>query len=155
MLTYDQSMRTLLGKKQKPRVFVSFDYDHDKQYKYLLEAWDANRDFEFVFKDQTPGEINSNNIDRIKATLSTKINDATHVLFIVGKYANQLHKDSRFIGFINWINFEAHQGISYKKRLAVIKLDHMCNIPNELSGKTFSCRTDFTEENVIAVLDQA
>ena len=38
----------------KKKVFVSFDYDHDRNYKYLLQAWDANPEFDFVFKDQTP-----------------------------------------------------------------------------------------------------
>ncbi len=93
----------------KKKVFISFDYDNDKIYKFMLQAWDANPNFDFVFKDQTPGEIDTNNIDRIKAALTLKINAATHTLFIVGAHANQQHKDHRLIGFINWINFEAHQ----------------------------------------------
>ena len=58
---------------RKKQVFVSFDYDHDRQYKYLLEAWDANPEFDFVFKDETPGEINTNDIGRIKAGITKKI----------------------------------------------------------------------------------
>ena len=30
-------------------VFVSFDYDNDRNYKYFLEAWNANPRFQFVF----------------------------------------------------------------------------------------------------------
>lgn len=56
----------------KKKVFVSFDFENDKQYKYLLEAWDANDDFDFVFSDKTPTEINSDNIGRIKAGLTAK-----------------------------------------------------------------------------------
>jgi len=108
---------------RKKQVFVSFDYDNDKQYKYLLQAWDANPDFDFVFKDETPGEINTNDIGRIKAGLTRKINEATHTLFIVGKYANQLHKHHREIGFVNWINFEAYQSIQSGNYLSVVKLD--------------------------------
>ncbi len=104
----------------KKKVFVSFDYDNDKHYKFLLEAWDANPEFDFIFKDQTPGEINTNNIGRIKAGLTSKINDATHTLFIVGAYANQPHKDRGLIGFINWINFEAYQSIQSDNYLAVV-----------------------------------
>ncbi|CAC9487784.1 hypothetical protein, partial [uncultured Gammaproteobacteria bacterium] len=26
----------------KKKVFVSFDWDNDKNYKFLLQAWDAN-----------------------------------------------------------------------------------------------------------------
>jgi len=94
---------------RKKKVFVSFDYDHDKQYKFLLQAWDANPEFDFVFEDKTPGEINSNNVGRIKAGLTSKLNEATHTLFIVGKHANQLHRLRNQIGFVNWINFEAYQ----------------------------------------------
>ncbi len=139
----------------KKKVFVSFDFDHDKHYKYLLEAWDANPDFDFVFDDRTPGEINTNNIDRIKAALTAKIKDATHTLFIVGKYANQLHKHHLLIGFTNWMNFEASQSRLYNNKLAVVKLDQTCEVPKELVGGGYRWITGFTEDNVIAVLNQA
>ena len=62
----------LIGDTMRKKVFVSFDYDNDKQYKYLLEAWDANPNFSFVFEDKTPGELNTNDIARIKAGLTTQ-----------------------------------------------------------------------------------
>ena len=34
----------------KKKVYVCFDYDRDKHYKYLMEAWNANPNFEFLFK---------------------------------------------------------------------------------------------------------
>lgn len=135
----------------KKKVFVSFDYDHDRNYKYLLQAWDANPDFDFVFKDQTPGEINTNNIGRIKAALTLKINDATHTLFIVGAYANQQHEDHRLIGFINWINFEAYQSIQSGNYLGVVKLKGSFSIPQELKAKYWWI-AGFSERNVIEVL---
>ncbi len=143
------------NKAMAKKTFVSFDFDHDKQYKYLLEAWDANPDFDFVFDDRTPGEINTTNIDRIKAALTVKIKDATHTVFIVGKYANQLHKDHLLIGFTNWMNFEASQSRLYNNKLAVVKLDQTCEVPNELAGRGYRWITGFTEDNVIAVLNQA
>jgi hypothetical protein len=60
------------------RVFVSFDYENDRHYKYLLEAWNPNPRFNFTFADATPDEINTLNVGRIKAALTSKINDATH-----------------------------------------------------------------------------
>ena len=33
--------------------FVSFDYDNDRQYKYLLEAWNKNPNFNFTFLDRS------------------------------------------------------------------------------------------------------
>ena len=138
----------------KKRVFVSFDYDKDRHYKYLLQAWDANPEFDFVFKDETPGEINTNDIGRIKAGLTRKINDATHTLFIVGKHANQPHKNRDLIGFINWINFEAYQSIHSGNHLAVVKIDDSCAVPNELKAR-YSRITSFSEQNVIKVLNHS
>ena len=77
----------------KKKVFVSFDYENDRRYKYLLEAWDENPNFEFVFDDKTYSEINSENVSRVKAALTTKIRSATHTLAIIGKYANEEHED--------------------------------------------------------------
>ncbi|MCP4050026.1 MAG: hypothetical protein GY730_04900 [bacterium] len=139
---------------RKKQVFVSFDYDNDKRYKFLLQAWDANPDFDFVFEDKTPGEINTNNIDRIKAGLTTQINDSTHTLFIVGKHANQLHKDRHLIGFDNWINFEAYQSIQNNNYLAVVKLDDSCVVPKKLTAK-YWWLSGFTERNVIKVLNKS
>ena len=139
---------------KKKKIFVSFDYDNDRRYKYLLEAWDANSEFDFVFKDETPGEINTNDISRIKAGLTRKINDATHSLFIVGRHANQPHKDKRSICFINWINFEACQSIQSGNRLAVVKLDDSFAIPSELKAE-YSWISEFTESNVIDVINHS
>ena len=139
---------------RKRKVFVSFDYDNDKQYKYLLQAWHANPEFDFVFEDKTPGEINTNDIGRIKAGLTRKINEATHTLFIVGKHANQPHKDRNAIGFINWINFEAYQSIQSGNYLAVVKLDDSYSVPNELNARHWWI-SGFSERNVIKVLNDS
>ena len=138
----------------KKKVFVSFDYDNDKHYKFLLEAWDANPEFDFIFKDQTPGEINTHNIGRIKAGLTSKINNATHTLFIVGAHANQQHKDHKLIGFINWINFEAYQSIQSDNYLAVVKLEKSHSIPHQLTARHWWV-SGFTEKNVIQVLNDS
>jgi Thoeris protein ThsB, TIR-like domain len=139
---------------RKKQVFVSFDYDNDKHYKFLLQAWDANPEFDFVFEDKTPGEIKTNDIGRIKAGLTRKINEASHTLFIVGKHANQPHKDRNAIGFINWINYEAYQSIQSDNYLAVVKLDDSCGIPNELKARYWWI-SGFSEINVIKVLNDS
>lgn len=56
----------------KKKVYVCFDYDRDKHYKYLMEAWDANPNFDFTFNDQSPDEIQSNDISVIKSCLTKK-----------------------------------------------------------------------------------
>lgn len=105
----------------KKGVCVCFDYDNDKKYKYLLGAWGANPQFEFVFNDLTPSEINSDSIDRIKAGLTQKINSASYLMVIVGKYANKVDKNTRNIGDINWINWEINRAKDLKKKLVAVK----------------------------------
>jgi len=139
----------------KKKVFVSFDYENDRRYKFLLEAWDANPDFEFVFRDMTPREIDSYNIGRIKAALTTKINPATHTLVIVGKEANKLHKDHVLIGFRNWINFEVHQSKLNHNKIVAVKLDKSYESPEELVGAGASWAMSFTQPAILQALSEA
>lgn len=139
----------------KKKVFVSFDYENDKHYKYLLEAWDANDDFDFVFSDKTPSEINSENIGRIKAGLTQKIKEATHTLVIVGEEANKKHKDHELIGYRNWINFEVIKSIENGNCLAVVRLKKDYSLPEEVFDGEYSLVDEYTEENIISVLNKA
>ncbi len=139
----------------KKEIFVSFDYENDKRYKYLLEAFDANDDFDFVFNDKTPTEINSENIGRIKAGLTIKIREATHTLVIVGKEANKQHKDHASIGYKNWINFEIARSIEDGNKLAVLLLESGNTLPGEVYGGRYSIVTGYSEDNIISVLDRA
>ena len=120
--------------RMKPKVFVSFDYDNDVHYKRLLEAWNANSRFQFTFHDKTPQEIQSNDIGRIKAVLTTKVQEASHVLVLVGKHANQTHADSSKIGCKNWIYFECQQAILYKKKIVAVHLEQNNQLPSILIG---------------------
>ena len=137
------------------KVFVSFDYENDRHYKFLLEAWHANPDFSFVFADATPREIDSYNIGRVKAALTTKIKGATHTLVIVGKEANKLHKDRELIGFRNWINFEVYQSKLYGNRIAAVKLDRSYESPEELIDAGAAWAMSFTESAIIKALNEA
>ena len=139
----------------KKKIFVSFDYENDKRYKYLLEAWDANDEFDFVFDDKTPTEINSENIGRIKAGLVTKIREATHTLVIVGKEANKQHEDHALIGYKNWVNFEVAKSIEAGNKLAVVRLESGNTLPEEIYGGEYSIVTGYSEDNIITVLNRA
>ena len=140
---------------EKNKVFVSFDYDNDKHYKYLLEAWDANPDFDFVFSDKTPDEIDTTNIGRIKAAITAKINSATHTLVIVGKEANKTHRHSKLIGFKNWINFEIYQSKQNKNKIAAVKIDKSYESPEELLSVGASWAMSFEEDAIIKALNEA
>jgi hypothetical protein len=136
----------------KKKVFVSFDWDNDKHYKFMLNAWNANPDFDFVFSDQTPKEIQSDDIGRIKAAITTKINRSTHTLVIVGKYANTWHKDSKEIGYRNWINFEIHQSKENKNEIIAVFLLQTNEEPDEFAGFTVRRIYGFDQEPLENVL---
>lgn len=139
----------------KKKVFVSFDYENDRRYKFLLEAWDANPNFDFIFKDETPREIQSYDISRIKAALTAKINNATYTLVIIGKEANKLHKDWQKIGFRNWINFEIHQSKLNKNKIVAVKIDYTYESPEEIINEGASWAYSFTQEAVLKALNNA
>jgi hypothetical protein len=139
----------------KKSVFVSFDFDNDKRYKYLLEAWDANPKFDFLFADKTPDEIDSSNIGRIKAALSARIATATYTLVIVGKEANKLHRHWRLIGYTNWINFEIAKSKESGNRLVAVKIDRSYESPEELVNAGASWAMSFDQAPIIRALEQA
>jgi hypothetical protein len=136
-------------------VFVSFDWDNDRRYKYLLEAWNKHPQFKFTFQDETPGEIDTYNVGRIKAGLTTRINAATHTLVIVGRYANAPHAKRYLIGFTNWINFEIHQSKLARNRIVAVKLDRTFESPEELQGAGASWAMAFTEDSIVRALAAA
>ena len=59
----------------KPKIFVSFDFENDRNYKYNLNMWNSNSSFEFTCNDTSPSEIQSWNIPTVKGVLSRKINE--------------------------------------------------------------------------------
>jgi len=66
-------------------VFISFDYDNDSKHKNLLLAWNAHKDFDFKFYDGSlKAAINSEDAKYMKSQLRPMIQEATHVLCIVG-----------------------------------------------------------------------
>jgi hypothetical protein len=137
------------------KVFVSFDYENDRNYKYLLEAWNNNPEFQFTFQDMSSDEINSLNVGRVKAGLTAKINLATHTLVIVGKYANAPHRHRPLIGSKNWINFEINQSKAHGNKLVAIKLNRNYESPDELLNARASWAMSFTEESIPRALRQA
>jgi hypothetical protein len=136
----------------KPRVFVSFDYENDVHYKRLLEAWSANKRFQFTFQDKTPQEIQSENVGRVKAVLTTKVQEASHVLVLCGQYANQPHINAFSIGCTNWIHFECQQALLYKKKIVAVLLYPNSQVPNNIVGAQGIRVDSFNEAQIIAAL---
>lgn len=147
----------LLGgnKMYKKKIFVSFDFENDRNYKYLLEAWNSNPEFEFEFEDKSSREINSWNISTVKAGLTRKINEADYTLVIVGKEANKLHKDRTLIGYRNWQNFEIAKSKQNGNKLIAVKLDRTYASPEELLNSNASWAFSFSEPEIMKAVKKA
>jgi hypothetical protein len=138
---------------EKKKVFVSFDYENDRRYKYLLEAWDKNPQFEFNFSDLSSAEINSWNIPTVKSVLSRKINEASYTLVIIGAEANKKHKDSVLIGYRNWQNFEVAKSKEWGNKLVGIKINSLYPAPEELLNSGAKWALTFTQEAILKALN--
>lgn len=139
----------------KKKVFVSFDYDNDKHYKFLLEAWDANPKFDFFFSDLSSSEIKSNSVAVVKQALSAKINQATYTLVIVGRNANRHHPDHLEIGYKNWLNYEVAKSKEHANKLVAVKIDRSYDSPDELLNASASWAFSFTQAAIVKALEDA
>lgn len=139
----------------KKKVFISFDYENDRNYKNLLVAWDKNKDFDFSFNDKSSGEIDSEDVSKVKAALTTKINNATHTLVIIGKEANKQHKNHKEIGYKNWLNFEIARSKANKNKLIGVKIDKSYTSPDEILNAGASWAMSFTFDAIKKALDEA
>lgn len=139
----------------KKKVFVSFDYTNDNYYKFLLDAWDKNKNMDFVFEDCSSDEIQSDDVSRIKAGLTRRINTTTYTLVIIGKEANKKHPDSDKIGYKNWINFEVAKSKQHNNKLVGVKIDRTYESPDELIDSGASWAMSFTQNAIIKALNEA
>ena len=130
----------------KKRIFISYDYDNDKNYKNLLKAWDANGTFDLSFHDHSADiSINSTNAAAIKRAISTKINNATYFLCLVGK---KTYKSS-------WVKWEIQKAVDLKKKIVAVKINSTNITPSELLGVGASWAMSFTEESIKKAINDA
>lgn len=139
----------------KKKVYVCFDYDRDKHYKYLMNAWNANPDFDFSFNDQSPDEIQSNDISVIKGCLTKKIKEANYTVVLAGRDADKQHKDHLKIGYKNWQNFEVAKSVENGNRLIVVELPEYTCAPEECYGHNAIWAGAYSQENIIKALNKA
>jgi len=137
------------------KIFISFDYDNDKLYKFLLTALSAHQGFAVSFEDLSSREINSSTISVVRAGLTAKINQADYTLVIIGKYANALHKDSVLIGYRNWINFEIAKSKAIGNKLIAVKLDSSYESPEEIYGAGATWAMSYSVEAIVKAIDAA
>jgi len=132
----------------KKKVCVSFDYDHDKYYYYLLEAWNSNPNIDFGINDCTPSEIQTESVSVIKQVLSRKIGDANYMIAIIGKHSNDKHPDSDEIGYRNWQAYEIAKNTEKGNKLVVVKLDSGNVAPDECYGVGAEWITGFSLDKI-------
>ena len=139
----------------KKRICICFDYEHDKNYRYLLTALSENPRSDISFEDLTPGEIASTSVARIKAGITTKIRDATHTLVIIGKHANSYHPDRDEIGTRNWQWWEIEQSDTEGNKFIAVKIENGNTSPDPLYGKGATWAKAFRVDSIIAAIDDA
>lgn len=137
------------------RVFISFDYDHDRHYRYLLSALKENQTSEIQFYDVTPEEIQSYDIARIKAVLTRKIREATHTLVIIGKHANSFHPDRIEIGERNWQWWEIKKSIEEKTGFIAVKIERTNLTPEPLYNVSATWAYSFKVHSILEAIENA
>jgi len=130
----------------KKIVFISFDYDNDRQYKNLLLAWDKNDEFDFELYDGSLKDaIDSNCAVYIKSRIKPLISKATHLLCIVG----------RGCGSNPWITWEVQTAVDLKKKLIGVKLEKSYVSPAVLRDNGASWAMSFTFDAIKKAVEQA
>lgn len=130
----------------KKKIFISYDYDHDKHYKNLLLAWDANKEFDFSFYDQSVDvSIDSDDAAAIKRVISARINASTYFLCIVGKYT---HKSG-------WVVWEIDKAVELKKKIVAVKTSKDNESPSELLGIGAEWALSFTFDSIKNAIGRA
>ena len=129
----------------KKKVFISYDHSEDVHYKRLLEAWDANSNFDFEFDSRSPGTpIDSTDAGRIKAALTTMMKSSEYLLVIVGQ-------KSYTSKWMTWEIGRAKES-DIKLKLAAVKIDRDYTTPTGLLNTGTSWTYSFTRDGIMAAL---
>ena len=132
----------------RQKVFVSYDHSEDAHYKRLLQAWDANTEFDFEFDSRGPNvPIDSDNATTVKQVLTRMMKDATHLLVLVGaKTASS-----------KWVTWEVERAkqSDVKLRLAAVKLAQANTTPSGLLAVGTSWATSFERDRIVEALRNA
>lgn len=137
------------------KIVISFDWHNERNYRNLLAAWISNDKFSVDFEDLTPGAIDSSDVGRVKAVLTSKIRSATHTLVIIGEHANDVHTDSAKIGTRNWIWWEIEKSKEEGKKLIAVKIKSSNPTPDPLYNSGANWAYSFTQEAIQKAIDAA
>ena len=137
------------------KICISFDYDHDRRYRSLLSAFSANPSSPISFEDLTPGAINTESVARVKGVLTTQIRNSTHLLVIVGAYANAQHPDYKLIGTLNWQWWEIEAAKTEGKKLIAVKIEKGYDSPTPLRNARAKWAIDYNVSAILKAIDES
>jgi len=129
----------------KKRIFISADYDNDRNYKNLLLAWDKNKDFDFELYDG-PLSTSANSISAtyIKNQIRPKILIASRLLCIVGKKTSKS----------DWIDWEIQTAVDHKKKLIGVKIEKENTSPSGLLSRRATWAMSFNFDAIKKAIDK-
>lgn len=136
------------------KTVCSFDYENDRIYYNLLEAWNKNPNIDFRISDCTPDEIQTASVATIKNVLSRKIGEANYMIAIIGRHSNDWHVDYKEIGYRNWQSYEIEKNYEKGNGLVVVTLDSSCSIPSVCYGKDAKWVRGFDGSKIKKALDE-
>lgn len=134
------------------KIFICFDFEHDRKYRYLLSALNMNTSSKVIFDDFTPSEIQSSDVGRIKAALTRKLTGATHTLVVIGKYANSPHPDRVRIGTQNWQWWEIEKSKELGKKLIAVKIERANPTPTTLLNSNATWAHSFNVPAIVQAI---
>ncbi len=130
----------------KQKIFISYDYDNDKDYKNLLLAWDKNKIFDFNFTDESADvSINSHDVSVIERAISAKIKQSDIFLCLIGKYAQQS----------DWIKWEIEKAIELGKKVVAVKIEKNHISPDEIKNANAKWAMSFTFDAIKKAIKKA
>lgn len=122
------------------KIFVSFDYENDRNYKNLLAAWDANENFAFEFEDHSvTTAVDSTSAGPIKAVITRKMKESSCCLVIIGR---RTAKSS-------WVDWEVANAKALGLGLIAVKIDSAYDTPDPLFGAGASWVYGFDEDPIV------
>ncbi len=127
-------------------VFISYDYDNDRHYKHLLQAWDANKIFGFSFSDQSIDvSVDSTEAAPIRRAISRRINQSRILLCLVGE---KTHRSG-------WVTWEINKAYELGVRIIAVKIKSSYATPSALYGKGAEWSYSFTFDSIKKAINKA
>jgi hypothetical protein len=128
------------------RIFISYDYANDRNYRNLLLAWDKDEDLDFSFYNMTVHvSVDSNDAAAIKRVISARLGGSSHFLCLVGKLT---HKS-------RWVTWEIGEALELNKRIVAVKIDTDNTSPWAFIGGGAKWASSFNFDAIKKAVDDA